>query len=153
MDPRTLSASLRHIAATLDNSKNPSRELVARDIHGLIVRLSSTTNFLVTVGEGYDGYPVIVRYNITARNMDEAVKVVQKKESGRGELGRPEYRDIDRKEIQIYGDPGYKITIQDLDHQDKMYRAMKKDFEPPCGNGQCDGMCSICLAEDESSHI
>jgi hypothetical protein len=42
MDPRTLSSALRRIASAIDNSENPSRELVAQDISKLITRLSAS---------------------------------------------------------------------------------------------------------------
>lgn len=42
MNSRSLSLTLRRIAATLDNSKNPSRELVARDLKNLVNKIAKT---------------------------------------------------------------------------------------------------------------
>jgi len=41
MNPSRLSSSLRRIAAAIDNSKNPSRELVARELKSLVTHLAS----------------------------------------------------------------------------------------------------------------
>lgn len=47
MEPRSLSVALRRIAAAIDNSRNPSRELVAQDLSGLISRLSVLKEFTI----------------------------------------------------------------------------------------------------------
>jgi len=39
--PSRVSSALRRIASAIENSKNPSRELVARDLQDLVDRLSS----------------------------------------------------------------------------------------------------------------
>ena len=41
MKPSDLSAHLRRIAAAIDNSKSPSRDLVARDLNALIHRIAA----------------------------------------------------------------------------------------------------------------
>lgn len=40
MKPKELSAEIRRIASAIENSKNPSRELVARDIKGLLYAIA-----------------------------------------------------------------------------------------------------------------
>lgn len=40
MDPRSLSSALRRIASAIENSKSPSRKLVARDLNNIIVRIA-----------------------------------------------------------------------------------------------------------------
>jgi hypothetical protein len=42
MDPRSLSSALRRIASAIDNSENPSRELVSRDLRNIVARLAGT---------------------------------------------------------------------------------------------------------------
>lgn len=56
MDPRSLSLALRRIAAGLDNSQNPSRELVARELSGLITRIASPDSVKITESTFVDGY-------------------------------------------------------------------------------------------------
>lgn len=41
MDPSDLSLAIRHIASKLEASLNPSRDLIVRDLSGLISKLSS----------------------------------------------------------------------------------------------------------------
>jgi hypothetical protein len=41
MNPSDLYSALRRIAAAIDNSTNPSRELVARDLQSLVTRLAN----------------------------------------------------------------------------------------------------------------
>lgn len=53
MKPSQVSARLRQIAAAIDNSKNPRRDLVAADLRRIVVAVGPTVMDAINAGEGW----------------------------------------------------------------------------------------------------
>ncbi len=51
MKPSELSSTLRHIAAAIDKSKSPKRELVARDLKQVLAAIEDTSDQEVSTEE------------------------------------------------------------------------------------------------------
>jgi hypothetical protein len=82
MNPRQLSSEIRRIASAIENSKNPSRELVARDIQRLISHVAGDNE------PASKKNPESSEIDSNLKSLEEAMKDMDIPESKRKDFAR-----------------------------------------------------------------